>query len=216
MKKFDRKKFLEVLIEKRFFGNCERIFFFGNFDRKFFFPKSNFEICSGFSKMLLAGWDYSIIDPHMAQLQKRANIARIREKLNINDFTGRNSIYYTKAISIWIICLGRGLEISQRICNSPEILQKTEFCFEILENFTVDHFFPKFCHFYWQIDLSKNYGILIFLLFHDFAFYFLLQILRLFLFLFFSIFNNIFLWRFWKIFWQIFWQLHFSQDLWKF
>ena len=66
---------------------------------------------SGFSKMLLAGWDYSIIDPHMAQLQKRANVARIREKLNRHDDSGKNSIYYTKAISIWIICLGRGLQI---------------------------------------------------------------------------------------------------------
>lgn len=60
---------------------------------------------SGFSKMLLAGWDYSIIDSHMAQLQKRANVARIREKLNSQAITHRGPVYYFKAISIWIICL---------------------------------------------------------------------------------------------------------------
>ena len=61
---------------------------------------------SGLSKLLFAGWDYSIVDGHMAQLQKRANLNRVTEKLEKHGRDReRNCAFYGEAVSIWSVCL---------------------------------------------------------------------------------------------------------------
>ena len=61
---------------------------------------------NGISKLLLSGWDYSIVDPHMANLQKRSNALFIKEKL-AKDSRATSSvvIMWTKSAFIWILCL---------------------------------------------------------------------------------------------------------------
>ena len=51
-----------------------------------------------FSKFILTGWDYSIIDPHMSLLQKRSNVENIKEKLHqFESRQNRECLFYLKA-----------------------------------------------------------------------------------------------------------------------
>lgn len=61
---------------------------------------------NGISKLLLSGWDYSIVEPHMANLQKRSNALFIKEKLaKESRATSSVVITWTKSAFISLLCL---------------------------------------------------------------------------------------------------------------